>query len=211
MVDDAGVKERIEAHLDHAASGRLARYFFGPKPSTGRRFERFAGGGDRPEVAHHFTAEDFVAVSMLSVQIPGASAIEILETKAEDLNELLTLIPAELDLWDAERNMIGRESPTWILWRELARVHQVGEPTASKLLARKRPRLVPVYEPVVAEALGDPYDWWAAYHAALQHGLLRDRLEEIRAQSNVGSDISLLRVLDVAIETAHQNDRLPDS
>ena len=74
MVDDAGVKERIEAHLDHAASGRLARYFFGPKPSTGRRFERFAGGGDRPEVAHHFTAEDFVAVSMLSVQIAGASA-----------------------------------------------------------------------------------------------------------------------------------------
>jgi hypothetical protein len=206
-VDELSVKERIEQHLDDAAVRRVARYFLGPKPHTGRRFERFAGGGDRHEVANRFTAADVVAVSMLGARMHGVSAIEILETRAEDFGGWLALVPVGVDLWEAEHNVIGRGSPADTLWRELLKVHQVSEATASKLIARKRPRLIPVYDSVVAAAIGPPYGWWAAFHRALQDPALRNRLTEIRTESNVGDDISLLRIMEVAIWTLHEHEQ----
>jgi hypothetical protein len=203
MADD--VKALIEQHLDNSAVGRVKRYF-GTPHYTGRRFERFAGGGDRNEVANCFTAEDLVSVSMLGVRIHGISAIDILETRAEDFNEQLSLIPADLDLWDADPNMIGRHSPAWHLWDDLLKIHQVNETAASKLMARKRPRLIPVYDSVVKRALGAPYDWWTASHNALQDPALRNRLAEIRTKADVGEDITLLRIMDVAIWMAHEHD-----
>jgi Family of unknown function (DUF6308) len=50
--------------------------------------ETFAGGGDAPEVANFFTATDLVAVSLLSVDVPGTAALRILGTNAEDLTGL---------------------------------------------------------------------------------------------------------------------------
>lgn len=41
---------------------------------TGGQFERFAGRGDHPDVVNRFTAEDLVAVSMLSVHGPSRAA-----------------------------------------------------------------------------------------------------------------------------------------
>ena len=49
--------------------------YFADDPATGRAryagayFERLGGGGDRPEVAYQITAEDLLAVSMLSVPV----------------------------------------------------------------------------------------------------------------------------------------------
>lgn len=53
----------------------LVREYFADDPATGRArysgayFERLGGGGDRPEVAYQITAEDLLAVSMLSVPV----------------------------------------------------------------------------------------------------------------------------------------------
>jgi hypothetical protein len=61
-----------------AAAGLLARYFgTGPadgSPFTGAFFERLDSGGDRLAVRDLFTAEDLVAVSMLSVDVPAPAA-----------------------------------------------------------------------------------------------------------------------------------------
>ena len=44
-------------------------------PQTGSRFDDWAGGGDRPNVANSVTADDVLAVSFLSVQVPAPAAI----------------------------------------------------------------------------------------------------------------------------------------
>ncbi|MFF4147785.1 DUF6308 family protein [Streptomyces sp. NPDC001698] len=60
--------------------GDLRRYFGigmppGGVPFTGSRLEHLAGGGDRPEVADRFTAEDLIAVQTLSVTVPASVAL----------------------------------------------------------------------------------------------------------------------------------------
>ncbi|MDQ0688688.1 hypothetical protein QFZ56_007651 [Streptomyces achromogenes] len=51
----------------------------GGTPFTGSRFEHLAGGGDRPEVADRFTAEDLITVQTLSVTLAVPVALDILE------------------------------------------------------------------------------------------------------------------------------------
>ena len=96
--------QQIREYLDAEAERNLRRYF-GNDPDDffiGGSFERFAGGGDRPEVANRFTAEDIVAVSMLGVQVSGETAREILEVRNEEFSELLSLLAVDLDMWQDE-------------------------------------------------------------------------------------------------------------
>ncbi len=81
----------VRRYLDDAA-GR-ARY-------SGAYFERIGGGGDRLEAANVFTADDLLAVSMLSVRIEGYHALEILHYRADELNGLLSQIPSGIALQD---------------------------------------------------------------------------------------------------------------
>ncbi|SDH47498.1 hypothetical protein SAMN05216377_12326 [Pseudonocardia oroxyli] len=115
---------------------------------TGGQFERFAGG-DRPDVADTFTVDDLVAVSMLSVTVPGRAALNILGPDAGELAELLAAIPTDVDLVDAEPHMIDDGSAANHLWQALRSQAGIGPVVAGKLLARKRPRLVPVMDSVV--------------------------------------------------------------
>lgn len=85
---------------------RLVKAYFADDPGTGRArysgayFERLSGGGDRPETAFRFTAEDLLAVSMLSVPIDGYYAPHVLEYQARELNSLLAQIPVGVALAD---------------------------------------------------------------------------------------------------------------
>ena len=60
---------------------------------SGAHFEQIGGGGDRPEVADEFTAEDLLAVTMLSVRIEGYHALEILHHQAATLVSRTRLTP----------------------------------------------------------------------------------------------------------------------
>jgi uncharacterized protein DUF6308 len=67
---------------------------------SGAYFERIGGGGDRPEAAGMFAAEDLLAVTMLSVRIEGYHALEILRYRARELNDLLAQVPNNVALQD---------------------------------------------------------------------------------------------------------------
>jgi hypothetical protein len=180
----------------------LLRDYFGSGRFTGGRFERFGGGGDRPEIADRFTSDDVVAVSLLSVRLPGRASLALLDQRPAEFNALLGEIPTELDLWDADEAVIAPGSAAGRLWSLLDGLPGVGWVTAGKLLARKRPRLIPVYDKVVKAALERPDGghWWRPLRAVLRDSPdVVTRLEELRAWSGIGPDISLLRVLDVAI------------
>ncbi|MGO1239805.1 MAG: DUF6308 family protein [Cellulosimicrobium funkei] len=179
------------------------RRYFGPVGGTtgwaGSRFERLAGGGDRPETVDRFTADDLVAVSLLSVNVPPHGAIDLLETRADEFAQLLAEIPHDVEIVDLES--IPDDWAPGRLWKTLRDIHGIGWVTAGKLLARKRPRLVPVYDTVVAtaESLGHGHGAPRAHDRALHRHLV-----SLRDEAGIGDDISALRVFDVVVWMHHR-------
>ena len=97
------------------AAGALSAYFRIDGPVKGRSsgawFERLAGGGDRPESARRIDADDLVAVTMLSVQVPPPVAAELLHGPlGDEVAALLTDVPADVALVDADDRHIGPTS-----------------------------------------------------------------------------------------------------
>lgn len=203
-----------ESSID-AAADLLRRYyqetFKGGQPRAGSRYDGWAGGGDEPEVVDTFTPDDCVAVSFLSVDVPARAAIAVLDTQKEEANSLLSKIDPNLDLADVKAEdfdeHLGAESPASQLWDLLRGTHTyrwgVGQTTASKMIARKRPRLIPIFDSLVGRLMGisGSGEQWEVWHAALtsDNGVLAARLKKIRNESGITQDISLLRVMDVAL------------
>jgi hypothetical protein len=77
---------------------------------------------------------------------------------------------------------------------------------AGKLLARKRPCLIPVYDEVVRCAFGRPDNIWQAMREALQRndGAFRAALEDIARKAEIPAGVTLLRALDVTIWMRHR-------
>lgn len=139
-LDRNGVKPDLNAYFaepPHVPAGRAY---------AGRFFERLDGGGDRSEACDRFTAADLVAVQMLSVNVPPETSIAILHGGlGRSLNQLLRLIPPDIHLGDPRASEHVREdSPAQKAWALLERENGTGYVTAGKLMARKRPHLIPV-------------------------------------------------------------------
>lgn len=178
-------------------------------PFTGSRFEHLAGGGDRQAVANVVTADDLIAVQTLSVRIPAQVALDLLEGDlGVRLSGLLSSVPFDIDMVEAETADLAEESSAHTAWRVLCDQPGVGWVTAGKLLARKRPRLLPVYDQVVRCVLGRPKSFWLDLHGALRtdnHALHRE-LTALRQSADVPATVSALRVCDVVLWMHHRTD-----
>ena len=185
------------------AVGLLRRYFEvdteGHPKFTGAMFERFGGGGDALECADRFTAADIVAVSMLSVDVPAPATLRILDSERHRLNEVLATLPVDLDLVSAADGPLQAGDRLWALVREAG----VGPVTTSKLLARKRPRLLPVIDTIVKAELGHPRrgDFYRTLqqHLAADQRSLHHHLEHLRELAGIGDDISAIRCFDIIV------------
>ena len=194
------------------AEADLRRYFgveMAEAPFDGAFFEGLGGGGDRPDVVDVITAEDLIAVQALSVRVPTSVMVDIFEGPlGAELADLLRAIPADLDMAAADLTHLQDGSPADQAWRLLEKQSGVGWVTAGKLLARKRPRLIPVYDRVVRCALGRPDDFWLALHAALRvdGAVLQRSLLELREAAGVPDRVSALRVCDVVVWMQHRDE-----
>jgi hypothetical protein len=74
---------------------------------------------------------------------------------------------------------------------------EVGATTASKLLARKRPRLRPIYDTVVARVIGSQQIWEPLRTLLCAQPELHERLHGLRQQAGLPEAVSPLRVFDV--------------
>jgi hypothetical protein len=210
------VEKLSEILRDNQSEIDLRRYFGvglgqGELPSfTGGRFELLAGGGDQPEVRDEFTPADLLAVEMLSVRVPAPVGLDLLDGPlGKQAAEHLRRIPTDVPLWsdDAER-LIADDGAASLLWQLLKEQEGVGWVTAGKLLARKRPRLVPVYDEIVKCAMGKPGNFWAVLRDALPRddcSLLRN-IRTLKEASEIPSTVTELRTLDVAIWMHHRRD-----
>ena len=166
------------------------------RPFTGARFDTWDSTASRSKDADRFTADDLVAVSFLSVDVPAPAAAQLLDTRADEFSSLLEAVGPDRDLVD-EMNPWEDTWPGWQLWAELTRLPGVGATIASKLYARKRPRLRPIYDSVVAKVI-ESEQLWEPLRAQLQDDPgLHLRLLTLRDELGLPHEVSALRVFDV--------------
>ena len=170
----------------------------------GRRFDELATGAPVDAI----TQEDLKAVRALSIGFPGVFVQKLEQDNVRrQIREMLVKIPSDAvleDLTVAEFDeFLGPRSPAWKAWDELsgllkdakARAPLVG---ASKLLAAKRPLLIPLEDSYVRRALKTPrLDIWKAVHRVVRDPLVRDGLEQVRSAIPSASPLTLHRILDV--------------
>lgn len=205
LVDDADAVAHLEAYFTQRTST-------GAPAWTGARFEALAGGGDRPETADRLHGDDIVAVTLLSVSVPRDVVLPLLEGDlGKQIALLLARVPRQAAITDSDAAAhLGEGQALWQAWDLLNAQRGIKWVTASKLLARKRPALVPVYDRVVRCAFGHPaHPWeWLVVHFADHDADLAGRLAAVREQAGVDAGVSVLRVLDVIVWMRHHPEHL---
>lgn len=164
---------------------------------TGAYFDSWAPQ-NRIADSNRFTADDLVAITFLSVEVDARAARELLVTRAARLAELLDAVGPDRDLV-GETHALTPDAPLRLLETELKSIKDIGTTKATKLMARKRPRLVPIYDTVVTRVLNTVKVHRDPVREALRAdgGALHTRLLRIRSAAALPDEISAVRVLDV--------------
>ncbi len=182
------IKDIIEAPK---ASELVAAYFDPASPFSGATFDS-VGTND----LFTFSVDDLLALTMLDVGLKPLAVREVLGHGQATLSELLRAVPHEQDLWEATDETLDAATR---LFAELDALPAVGAVNAGKLMARKRPRLIPVIDKHVITALQAPKGkYWATMRDALGRGKLWLQIEQTLRVSAPAS-VTTLRLLDVAI------------
>lgn len=193
---------RVSCYLRHEFDSREACGF------NGAHFESIGRNNFKDSDPDRFTAADLYAVTTLSVRVPASAGIRLLNELAEKSHELLREIPDEVDFTDlvddsqGERfaELLGPNSKAVELWRLLCGLYDVGSTTTSKLMARKRPKLIPIWDSEVKTEteLPNSNHQWEQFRVLLRTDGVVDRLKRIRLEANA-EHLSLLRVFDIAV------------
>jgi hypothetical protein len=145
--------------------------------------------------------------------VPIEVAIALLEGDlGSEIASELRQLPIDVDLSDDRAyDYVADGGPADRAWRLLKDCDQVGWVTAGKVLARKRPRLIPVYDNVVRCVYGSPRGFWLWLHGQLRAdgAVLIDRLRELHRAADLPAAISPLRTLDVVVWMRHRRTHLP--
>lgn len=189
---------------DDRALGFLRKYYQG-RPGTplgafytGARFDGWDSTGTRAADADRFTADDLVAVAFLGVQVPPKAAWALLCGEPGHFSELLHKIE-DRELADISPAEIREDWPAWELWNRLRELPGVDWVISGKLLARKRPHLIPVYDRVVKKVTGSDPQYWKKLCVALREDncALQKRLLQLKAAASIPECVPALRVFDV--------------
>jgi hypothetical protein len=188
-----------------ADSGELVKRYVGGA-YTGAAFDIY--GRNDPFA---ITADDLIAVTMLSIQVNENSASAIrpsaivgLQAKSGQIASLLTQLPLDRDLHTLTHEefdaWLAPGSPGDALYELIRR--DVPRVATHKLLARKRPLLLPIRDTVVERALdlaGPDDGWWRPWWGALTtDDAIVSQLRAVRRSSGT-EYLSLLRVADIVI------------
>lgn len=197
----------VVVDCDTARAVELLRMYYetrddGTPRYTGSRFEAIAALNPDP---HAIGPADLVALATLGVAVGGEAVIRLLSPRnAADITELLEKIPLDRDIIDAPPEALKQGSAAGALW-QLLRFDRdgVGRTKASKLLAAKRPRLLPIWDSRIEEATGlDTIDYWCKFQTVLtaDNNSIWNWLCGLRSQvPEMPTAVSTLRLLDVIL------------
>jgi len=178
---------------------------------SGSRFDDFAPSATRS--ATRFTVDDVLAIELLSVQIKPVGILEMLADgpKKDSLNAKLKALKEDdsgsLHQW---KESLSEHYAVRDFYRELRQVYSVGPVKATKLMSRKFPHLVPIYDSRIHTGIrasgkyptdDSVFAYWDRVQEFLSFKRDGGRLDVIR-QVELAThypDVSVLRVLDVAL------------
>lgn len=145
----------LQTSDDEPAKGLLRRYFGDPYLSPGCAEGAYFDAWHPNTNPNRFEPEDLLSLAFLSVQVPPTAIRKLLCERACEFERLLTYLGPDRDLAHEEDPL----ADDWIGWRvltELKIIDDVGPTIGTKLLARKRPRLRPIWDQVVADVTQAP-------------------------------------------------------
>lgn len=191
--DVESAARRLRASLTMPGLSHAVAAYFNEPGFAGMTFSDL---GHNPP--HEFTADDLLAVSLLDITWRPQVVRVLLQTHRQQIGELLADIPTDVDLWDAsDVNLKSID----ILWDVLTSIEGIGTASATKLLARKRPRLCPISDSLVIKAVDVPGRTWDVLRCLLFDPAARADVEALRPAA--AADASVLRILDVALWVSH--------
>jgi len=197
--DCARVRQSVGEIVGGPYAHRLVAAYFDPtRGFAGALFDGLDPDGllaDNP--TDRFTVDDIAAASLLDVRF-GPTAVRAL-LSSDEIQTALTAVPDHLPLWEAAQRDLDAATRLWRLVRE---IDGVGRTRSSKLLARKRPQLVPIVDSVIAGALHLRDETWGPLAEALGDRQLRQDIDGLRPP-HVSTRISTLRLLDVLTWMSH--------
>lgn len=138
-------ENRLDAALVPPAAELVAAYFDPAGPFAADTFDGL--GVNHPTAVMN---DDLLALTMLDVRLPPQATRALLGPAASTVSRLLAEVPIGTALWDATDDHLDAATATWEALRFQPGIDWV---IAGKLLARKRPLLIPVFDSVIKEAL----------------------------------------------------------
>ena len=216
MVDMADPNAPFRRHpgrffddLDAAANSVVAHL-----RSTNGQFDRLSQQAD----PQRLTAEDIVACSMTGYSVPPPAAAWLLGPEGQWLTtEILADIPSDTVLWECEATHILRAADLFQLLRaptsqlpEIPDVAALGQATATRLLAAKRPLLAPIDDRQIRQILRYPKDglWFRRWRDVMDDELLsmaRTTRHLATEDEASAANLSELRILDIVIRRRGKN------
>jgi hypothetical protein len=224
--------ERLRTELFADDSAALVRAYFTEHElesgnHTGRFFGRLGGvSDDTPDPdPNRFTPVDLVAVSTLGDPVSGAAALQLLgvgRNATTDWPRLFAAVPVELHISSPEgrallrgRTTDGEPRPAAReLWHALLAIDGIDPVLASRLLHRKRPKLLPITDALVETVLGTTDEWWAAMADWFEDpGTLGDlvalREQALEGTGVSGGEVSLVRMIHVVLWMRYRSASVP--
>lgn len=185
------IRNSIAAIVDDHGAELVAHYYAGPE-FAGSLFDNF---GENP--THRLVSDDLLAASLLDVRFGPEALRALLQDRVAD--SLLAVVPSDRPLWAADYDtVLSTHSSAGRLWTVLTTIPGVGGTRASKLLARKRPDLLPILDSVIRSKLGlGELDAWGALQVALDDVETRAAIDGLASKLD-GPTPTTLRLLDVA-------------
>lgn len=172
----------------------VAAYYDPARGFAGAMFDGLDHDGflaDNP--GDRFTPDDIAAASLLDVRYSPTAVRALLG--CTDIAAALGEVTEGMALWEIDCEAYQKANE---LWDRVSAIDGVGRTRTSKLLARKRPKLVPIVDSVIANALQLQSQSWRTLAQALQDQNLRHEIERLRP-APVSEQISTLRLLDVVV------------
>jgi hypothetical protein len=192
-------KIRLQVDLATPGLAEIVTAYFDPLgPFAGRTFDSIGSNSNCK-----ITCGDLLAVSLLDIHWDPRTVRRLLQEGIPEIEHCLTRIGIETDLWEATDTELRAADE---LWSVLCGLRGVQDAVASKLLARKRPRMAPITDSVIVAAVGTRGKTWPTLRRCFQDDAFRGSVKELR-QCPEAEDVSLLRIFDVAMWMLYSESR----
>lgn len=154
--------------LRSALAYRHAKAYFqgcdGHRPYAGAAFETTGHAWSEDRTLDVITPSDLLALGTLSTPLSKYTIQDLLAPEFQKTaGDLLARIDPDTSIVSDEgRALLGEGGDAWQLYSAIRSISGMGPTRTSKLLARKRPALIPIRDSFVEKALGATRDtqWW---------------------------------------------------